>query len=242
MRAVLRLLVLVVSGLTPSCWPWAYYAPSVLDWDDTTPLEVWGLAVLCYITHGFLLEVLPLPPMQPTTHKLPLSVILPQVALNLGSCIVLAATSRCSYHISDAQACTYLIVAALGNEFIYACIHRLLHTKDLYKYHRLHHRLKAPRPLGAVYCSLVEMWLANLASFFIPLSLTRAPLQMYLIWIVSGIQTTQIHHSSKKWPWPLSVAHQPRFHDDHHRYVCRNFGNIGVLEFVLRKETRTRGR
>lgn len=229
------MLVLMLSGLTPICWPWAYYAPSLLEWHDVTVFQVWSLAIACYMIHGFLLESLPLPQLQPSTQKPPLSLLIPRVTFNLSSALVLTSISRPSHHVSDWDACVYLVLAAIGNEIIYACIHRLLHTKPLFKYHSLHHQLRAPRPLGAVYCSLVEMWIANLASFLLPLVWTDAPIQIYLIWIISGIQTTQIHHSGKAWPWPLSLGHQPRFHDDHHRFVCRNFGNIGFFEFALKK-------
>lgn len=231
---LLQIVIAILSGGTPPSWVWAYYAPNILLW-QTTPFKIWGLAIVCYAAHGMLIELLPFNPLQPKATKLPLSVILPQVAVNLGSCVALVLTTQPSRHASDMEAILYLLIAAFGNEITYACIHRLLHTKALYKYHSLHHTQKAPRALGAAYCSLVEMWVANLASFLVPLSLTNAPIQIYLIWILCGIQTTQIHHSSKKWPWPFSMAHQPQFHDDHHRYVRRNFGNIGILESLLKK-------
>ena len=233
-RVLLHILITLLSGSTPFCWIWAHYAPNILT-HDINPFETWVLSILCYLMHGFLLEMVPLPPLQPQTLILPLKTILPQVLVNLMSSLILVyTTKKRSYHITDTKAILYLGTAALGNEMTYAFIHRLLHTKALYKYHHLHHKQRAPRPLGAAYCSLIEMWVANLASFLIPLSLTDAPIQIYLIWIICGIQTTQLHHSSKIWPWPFSI-HQPQFHDDHHHYVCRNFGNIGIFEFALRK-------
>lgn len=235
MIVLLRLLIAILSGSTPLCWGWAYYAPLLLE-HQTTPFQIWFIAVVFYFAHGAVIEILPLKPMQPKTSKLSLSSILPQVAVNLSSCMALALTRQSFHPVSHIDAVLYLLLAALGNEITYACMHRLMHTRALYKYHRLHHQQKAPRALGAAYCSIVEMWGANMVSFLVPLSLTDAPVQIYLIWIISGIQTTQIHHCSKMLPWPFSLASQPRFHDDHHRYVCRNFGNIGILEFALRKK------
>lgn len=86
---------------------------------------------------------------------------------------------KTTHTVSELDAVFYLLVAGIGNELTYAPIHRLLHTRTLYKFHHLHHTQKAPRALGAVYCSLVEMWAANLASFLVPLRLTNAPLQVY---------------------------------------------------------------
>ena len=235
MRLLLHITLLILSGGTPLCWPWAYYAPELLGWHTTTPFRVWCLATAAYFANGMLVELLPLRPLQPHAVRLALSTVLPQVTTNLASCLVLLLFPQSSHDVSDTRAVCYLLYAALGNEVTYACIHRLLHTKALYRYHALHHKQRAPRALGAAYCSLAEMWVANLASFLGPLSMTNAPIQIYLIWIVCGIQTTQLHHSSKRWPWPFSLAHQPQFHDDHHRYVCRNFGNIGFLESVLKK-------
>lgn len=234
MRCVLIGLIGSLSGGTPPSWGWAYYAPSLLTY-DITAFQIWCTALVCYGVHGVIIELLPFSSLQPDTHQLNLSEIIPQVCLNMCSCSILTLTPIQSRGISDHEAIWYLMIAALGNEVIYAFIHRLLHTKHLFKYHRMHHKQKAPRALGAAYCSLTEMWIANISSFLIPLYLVNAPTQIYLIWIICGIQTTQIHHSCKKLPWPWSLAHQPLFHDDHHRYVCRNFGNIGVLEFVLQK-------
>lgn len=233
-RVLLQVLIAILSGGTPVAWMWGCFAPALLD-HTTSPAQIWCAAMLCYIVHGTLIELLPFEPLQPN-KQLRLATVLPRVAVNLASCAVFTMVTRPSHTVSDGDAAYYLIVAALGNEITYAPIHRLLHTKALYKYHHLHHLQRAPRAFGAVYCTMVEMWCANLVSFLLPLSLTNAPLQVYFVWIVSGIQTTQIHHSSKQLPWPWSLSHQPKFHDDHHRYVSRNFGNLGILERVLKKE------
>jgi sterol desaturase/sphingolipid hydroxylase (fatty acid hydroxylase superfamily) len=231
-------LAVLSGGATPVSWMWARYAPALLGYTQATPVHVWIAAIALYVGHGVLVQALPLPRWQPAAATLPTRRVVPRVALNLASCAALCLLPRPSTRVvTELEAAWYLGVAAAGNEAVYACVHRLLHTRRMYRFHRLHHQQRAPRALGAVYCSLVEMWVANLASFFLPLSLTNAPLQVYLLWVLSGIQTTQIHHSGKRWPWPWSLLHQPEFHDTHHRCPCRNFGNVGVLEFALRKRS-----
>jgi len=74
--------------------------------------------------------------------------------------------------IDEPHACLYLFLAGVGNEIVYAPIHRLLHTKYLYKYHSKHHKQVSPRPFGAIFCSFFEMWVANIPSFVFPLYLS----------------------------------------------------------------------
>ena len=135
MRLLLHITLVILSGGTPLCWPWAYYAPELLGWHTTTPFHVWCLATAAYFANGMLVELLPLRPLQPHTMRLSLSTILPQVTINLASCLVLVLFAQSSHRVSDARAVIYLLYAALGNELTYACIHRLLHTKQLYFLH-----------------------------------------------------------------------------------------------------------
>lgn len=227
-------LVFIIGGGTPFSFVWAFYSPCLLQYEITL-VELWAYAFIFYFIHGIWIDLLPFEPMQ-QTKMLPMRIIFPVAVRNLLSCMLLLKfVSVSNRTISDAEAALYLLVAGIGNEFVYAPAHRLLHTKMLYKYHYLHHTQKAPRAIGAVYCSVVEMWFANLLSVFLPLSLTKAPLQIYFIWTICAIQTTQVHHSSKKWPFPWNGwnGKQPKYHDDHHRLVNVNFGNIGFLERLL---------
>jgi len=217
--------------MTPLSFVWANVAPCVLDHSLDTNM-VWIAAVICYALNGVFLEVCGGKMCQPDTQLLPLTDIMPIVLFNLMSTYVLVYIPIPTQpNVSSFDACIYLTAAGIGNELIYAPVHRLLHVSWCFKYHQLHHRQKAPRALGAVYCSLVEMWVANVSSFLLPLYLMNAPLQIYMIWIVSGMQTTQLHHSGKSFIW--SFGHQPKFHDDHHRFVKKNFGNLGFFEAFL---------
>ena len=88
--------------------------------------------------------------------------------------------------------------------------------------------MSSPCAFGAAYCHPVEMWVANLTSFILPLFFVNAPSPVWKAWLVSGIMGTQHQHSGKDWPWSR-YDHQPNTHDDHHRYVNRHFGNIGFF-------------
>ena len=229
---VMITLVYIMGGYTPISLMWAFYSPYLIKY-IFSPHEIWIYSVVFYFMHGVLIESLPFGFLQKTS-VLSLRIVVPTVAVNLCSCIILSFVPISCRNISETDAALYLLIAGIGNELVYAPIHRLLHTKTLYKYHHLHHTQKSPRAIGAVYCGIVEMWIANMTSVFLPLCFTNAPLQLYLIWIICAIQTTQIHHSGKRWPFPWSMSKQPKFHDDHHRLVNINYGNIGFLENALK--------
>ena len=228
---LLSTLVFICGGYTPISLCWALYSPTILH-NNFTSFEIWIYSMVFYFIHGVLIDCLPFEHIQ-KTNILSFHTIIPTVLLNLVSCCTLSFVRIPYMVLSEMDAVFYLLLAGIGNELVYAPIHKLLHTKKLYKYHHLHHTQKAPRAIGAVYCGIIEMWIANMASIILPLSITNAPPQLYLIWIICAIQTTQIHHSSKKWPFPFSISKQPKFHDDHHRLVNINYGNIGFLEDFL---------
>lgn len=227
----MKTLIFIESGMTPISLFWASASTVFLKY-HMTPQFIWTFSILVYILNGIFLEIIPGKLCQPNTSILNIKTIFPNILLNLMSTFVLTFIPIHSHtNLNYIQVIIYLLIAGIGNEFIYALTHRFLHTPLMFKYHRLHHTQTAPRALGAVYCSLTEMWFANLSSFIIPLYLTGAPIQIYFIWIISGIQTTQLHHSGKKFKW--SLGHQPQFHDDHHKFVKTNYGNIGFLEKFL---------
>ena len=228
---LLWLLVFVEGGTSPVAAVWGL-ASLELSKHTFTTLEIWTVSAASYVLHGCLLEWIPGKMLQSNGRPLSLDRMMPVVLLNFMSTLVLTMVPLSTEHVLTTQeVCTCLVVAGLGNEFIYAPVHRMLHTRRLYRFHHTHHLQRAPRALGAIYCSLVEMWVANLSSFLIPLYMMNASSAVYLIWIVSGIQTTQLHHSGKRYFWCL--GNQPKFHDDHHRYVSKNYGNLGILESLL---------
>ena len=223
---LLPLIVFFESGCSPVSLIWAIISTYILH-NYYSTLYIWILAIFVYFFNGIFLELFPGKRLQPE-YSLDLKTTIPTVVLNLTTSYMLTFFKLSNRNITENYACFCLVFAGIGNEIIYAPIHRLLHTKYLYKYHYLHHTQKSPRAIGAVYCTLVEMWIANLSSFVIPLYLLNAPSSIFMIWIISGIQTTQLHHSNKEYFW--SFGHQPKFHDDHHKYVQKNYGNLGFFE------------
>ncbi|XP_063969207.1 uncharacterized protein LOC129281628 [Lytechinus pictus] len=102
--------------------------------------------------------------------------------------------------------------------------HRTMHHPVFYRrYHKLHHRFKAPTPWSAAamhpYEFIIFQFLLEVPIFLVPLHAG-----VYLFWLVYGVYHGILSHSGidlhSALPWQPSVM----FHDDHHRYFHCNFG------------------
>ncbi len=224
--AILQFIVFIESGCSPFGLLWALFSTQLIK-KTYNAFEIWLLTGLTYILNGLFLELYPGKRIQ-TKYSLSLYEIFPTVLFNFVSTVLLTFLKLNENVTNQMYGSLYLISAGIGNELIYAPVHRLLHTSHFYKYHSLHHKQTTPRALGAIFCSTFEMWVANISSFLAPLYILNAPSSIFLIWIVSGIQTTQLHHSNKQYFW--CFGNQPKFHDDHHKYIKKNYGNLGFLE------------
>ncbi len=207
----------------------AIVAPVFVQVVECSDAQLWLAAVLVYAIHGALLEMIHAPKLQPNVSFLPLRTVVPCVALNLASALPLAFVRSAPTGVADVPgALYYLIFAIFGNELIYFSVHRILHLPRFYKFHALHHVQRAPRAAGAAYCSLVEMWFANLASFVLPLAFLGAPSGVLALWLVAGVMGTQMHHCGKKFGFCVD-SFQPDYHDTHHRVRNAHYGNLSAL-------------
>ena len=175
---LLTLVVFIEGGGSPLSLLWGIISTYILHYSFTTQY-IWLAAGFTYICNGLFLELFPGKRLQKKKYSLDLAQIFPIVGLNFLSSYLLTFVTLSEVTASEQYACFCLLVAGIGNELIYASIHRLLHTKSMYKYHYLHHTQRSPRAFGAIYCSMFEMWVANLPSFVIPLYLLNALLQSF---------------------------------------------------------------
>ena len=119
--------------------------------------------------------------------------------------------------------------------------HRLLHTKMLYKYHKLHHEYKTSISWTAIYSSLFELIIGNLPPTALPLILYKMhPVTALFYYMYRQIETA-VGHSGYDLPFYLSplgsLKHLPghynqeRFHDFHHSHNdgCYGFYFIDAL-------------
>lgn len=230
---LLSLLTFCIGGSTPMALALAVVAPVIVQTVECSDPQLWLAAVVVYVLHGGFLEIVDAPKLQANVPFLPLRTVIPRVALNLASAFVLACVRSAPTGVADVtEALLFLLLAVVGNEVIYFSSHRILHLPRFYKYHAIHHAQRAPRAAGAAYCSLVEMWVANLSSFVLPLAMVRAPSSVFALWLVAGVMGTQMHHCGKKFSFCVD-SFQPDYHDEHHRIRNAHYGNLSALLSAL---------
>merc|ERR1712098_725869 len=84
--------------------------------------------------------------------------------------------------------------------------------------------------LGAIYCSPLEMLVANLWPFLGIVGVYRFHLFTSYCWVWGAIIGTQAHHAGYAFPWKPKFDIQPIHHDLHHEFFNCNYGNTGWLD------------
>lgn len=127
------------------------------------------------------------------------------------------------------------LAGMVWNEVTFYYGHRALHHPTLYgRLHKMHHEYTAPFAMAAIYCTPVEMVLANLVPFLGIVSIYRFHIFTVYCWVAGAILGTQAHHAGYRWPWTTIVEQQPNHHDLHHKYFTCNYGNVGWLDALHR--------
>lgn len=113
-----------------------------------------------------------------------------------------------------------LILLYYLSQFCFFFGHKFLHFHPwIYRnFHQMHHEYRAPFAFTALYCTMTEMFVANLAAVFWPVWIMNPSLIETCIWfIMVGIYTPLAHASM------LNVAGS-RYHWLHHQRFNVNFG------------------
>ena len=99
--------------------------------------------------------------------------------------------------------------------------HRLLHLKQLYRFHKLHHAATHPCPRDGIVASWLEIFLTGTVPFFGALWLTRLHYRVYLWLLAIGLPFVLIAHTS------FDTEHLL-----HHKNQQHNFGNTRIWDVV----------
>ena len=109
--------------------------------------------------------------------------------------------------------------------------HKLFHTRYLYKYHKIHHIIKAPVGISAFYMHPIDFIFGNIIPIFVPFIFLRLDYLTIHLWIILTIFNT-VYESHG------GFTNLSEFHDIHHKQSRYNFGTNVFMDnlFKTKKE------
>jgi len=128
----------------------------------------------------------------------------------------------------NATMCLRLIAALVLEDALFYYVHRLLHHSWLYKKcHYFHHQVIEPIAMSALYTHPLEHLLLNVSPALIVPWLVRLTGQWLYLWFFLVNWGSVSSHCG-------FVQYLPgvQFHDDHHLYRTRNFGVLGLFDWL----------
>lgn len=130
-----------------------------------------------------------------------------------------------------------LVVSYLIFDVSFYTLHRLLHSKYLYKrIHKIHHEWKSPIGVAGIYAHPTEHLITNMGSTVLgPLILSSNVCTLW-IWVAITTITTITDHSGYHFPFLKS----PEFHDHHHVFFTECYGTAGLMDFIFRTDVKFR--
>jgi len=91
---------------------------------------------------------------------------------------------------------------------------------------------QAPFAMTASYSHVAEELFVNLGGPIIAFLVVGGNNYIFLLWRVLVTLGIQVNHSGYKLPWVPKGNNSSKFHDDHHRLFNKNFGGIGLLDWL----------
>ncbi len=127
-----------------------------------------------------------------------------------------------------------IIIAVLSLDTCFYWIHRLLHSKFLYKYiHKQHHEFKVNISINAEYAHAVEDVFSSLFPTFVATTLLGSHGITTLIWIAIRVAEAQDGHSNYCFPWSQYIfLRSPKFHAFHHTHNVGNYGLFFMWDYI----------
>ena len=109
--------------------------------------------------------------------------------------------------------------------------HKLFHTKYFYKFHKVHHQIKAPIGISAIYLHPIDLIFGNIIPIFVPFILLKPDfITIHLFNFFTIFNTIYESHGG--------FENLSEFHDIHHKLSRYNFGTDVFMDrlFKTRRE------
>lgn len=128
-------------------------------------------------------------------------------------------------YYSFARETFHIFLNVVFGEIWFYTLHRLMHTKYLYKYHKTHHEVKETIGILALYAHPFDAIIVNMGSIYVlHLLLQFSAFQVYLVGTCATVNTIINSHSSKR---------QNLFHQIHHLKFNVNFGLDLFMDYYV---------
>ena len=132
---------------------------------------------------------------------------------------------------------TKLIGGLVQSSVLFYLLHRLAHTRYLYKYiHKSHHMFNNPFACVALYSGHVEFLMVNCTSIFLPIYLLSMCRSYGLIYSLIGIRNIIVAHTTYEFvnkPMNLIFGNS-YFHHIHHAKNIYNYGlETAFMDWIL---------
>lgn len=122
------------------------------------------------------------------------------------------------------------MVSIFCTDFGFYWVHRILHTKALYKIHKLHHEWHGPMSIAADFGNPIDMFFSNVPPVLLGCIVMKAHFLTLFAWVcvraMKGYETHCGYVFRSVWLQRFGVVNweNTAHHDYHHATNCGNFG------------------